>query len=68
MFPLKNTQQKKVGEKVGDWGGIVVMGFVEALKTGKGHYVAMFHDDGRFFAKTRKRLLPEDPYTFIYGC
>jgi hypothetical protein len=35
--------------KVGDWGGIVVMGFVEELKTGKGHYMAMFHDDGRFF-------------------
>lgn len=35
---------------VGDWGGIVVMGFVEELKTGKGHYMAMFHDDGRFFA------------------
>ena len=25
------------------------MGFVEALKTGRGHYLAMFHDDGRFF-------------------
>ena len=36
----------------GDWGGIVVMGFVEPLKTGKGHYLAMFHDDGRFFSKT----------------
>lgn len=34
---------------VGDWGGIVVMGFVEPLKTGPGHYLAMFHDDGRFF-------------------
>lgn len=34
-------------EKVGDWGGITVMGFVEALKT-PGHYMAMFHDDGRF--------------------
>lgn len=34
---------------VGDWGGIVVMGFVEALNTGPGHYLAMFHDDGRFF-------------------
>ena len=33
----------------GDWGGIVVMGFVEALRTGQGHYLAMFHDDGRFF-------------------
>ena len=35
----------------GEWGGIVVMGFVEALKTGPGHYLAMFHDDGRFFNK-----------------
>lgn len=35
----------------GDWGGIVVMGFVEPLSTGKGHYLAMFHDDGRFFTK-----------------
>ncbi|HIF01110.1 MAG TPA: exo-alpha-sialidase [Planctomycetes bacterium] len=35
---------------VGDWGGIVVMGFVEALNTGPGHYIAMFHDDGRFFS------------------
>jgi hypothetical protein len=40
---------------VGDWGGIVVMGFVEALMTGKGHYMAMFHDDGRFFTKGGKR-------------
>ncbi len=40
---------------VGDWGGIVVMGFVEPLKTGKGHYLAMFHDDGRFFTKDGKR-------------
>jgi hypothetical protein len=36
-------------KKAGDWGGIVVMGFVEPLKTGPGHYLAMFHDDGRFF-------------------
>ncbi len=40
---------------VGDWGGIVVMGCVEPLKTGKGHYMAMFHDDGRFIgSKPRK--------------
>lgn len=35
---------------VGNWGGIVVMGCVEPLTTGKGHYMAMFHDDGRYFA------------------
>jgi len=42
-------------EPVGDWGGIVVMGFVEPLRTGRGHYLAMFHDDGRFFTKEGKR-------------
>ena len=38
----------------GDWGGIVVMGFVEPLATGAGHCLAMFHDDGRFFTKDSK--------------
>lgn len=33
----------------GQWGGIVVMGGVERLKDGS--YLAMFHDDGRFFAE-----------------
>ncbi len=40
-------------EKVGDWGGIVVMGCVERLNNGD--YVAMFHDDGRFFAAEGER-------------
>ena len=35
--------------QVGDWGGIVVMGFVEP--TSDGRLIAMFHDDGRFFKK-----------------
>ena len=34
---------------IGDWGGIVVMGSLERLKNGD--YLAMFHDDGRFFSK-----------------
>ena len=34
-------------QAIGDWGGIVVMGSVERLKDGR--YLAMFHDDGRFF-------------------
>lgn len=45
----------------GDWGGIVVMGFVEPLKTGPGHYLAMFHDDGRFFSSNSH---PTQPVTF----
>ena len=40
-------------EPAGHWGGIVVMGCLEPLRTGKGHYLAMFHDDGRFFASER---------------
>ncbi len=39
---------------VGDWGGIVVMGSVEPLRTGRGEYLAMFHDDGRFIADAGK--------------
>ena len=41
----------------GEWGGIVVMGSVEALKT-PGHYLAMFHDDGRFFTARDERKQP----------
>lgn len=37
---------------IGPWGGIVAMGSVFSLKTGPGHYMAMFHDDGRFFTPT----------------
>lgn len=40
---------------IGDYGGIVAMGTVIELKTGPGHYLALFHDDGRFFTKTPKR-------------
>ena len=55
LYPARLAVSEDDGESwselkaVGDWGGIVVMGFVEALKTGQGHYLAMFHDDGRFF-------------------
>lgn len=48
-------------KQVGDWGGIVVMGCLVELKTGPGHYLAMFHDDGRFFSKDGKR---QDPVEF----
>jgi len=44
---------------VGDWGGIVAMGCVVALKTGAGHYMAMFHDDGRFFTKEPRVRSPK---------
>ena len=40
---------------VGDWGGIVVMGFVHRVRGTQGKYLAMFHDDGRFFSKDGQR-------------
>lgn len=44
-----------------NWGGIVVMGFVEPLHTAPGEYLAMFHDDGRYFSANAK---PTKPVTF----
>ena len=44
-------------EKVGNWGGIVVMGALTPLETGKGHYMALFHDDMRFFYSKWKRIV-----------
>lgn len=55
LYPAKRAYSEDDGatwselEQVGDWGGIVVMGFVEQMKDGS--YIAMFHDDGRFFRK-----------------
>lgn len=48
-------------EPVGEWGGIVVMGDVIDLKTGPGHYMAFFHDDGRFISEGVKQ---QDPIVF----
>ncbi len=47
-------------ETVGNWGGIVVMGSVIPLNSGKGHYMALFHDDQRFFAYDGKALYEND--------
>ncbi len=43
----------------GEWGGIVVMSaLVELRPFGSGRYVAMFHDDGRFFARDARQEKP----------
>lgn len=57
LYPTRTAVSEDEGEtwtelrKIGDWGGIVVMGEVVPLRTGKGHYMAMFHDDGRFLTR-----------------
>jgi hypothetical protein len=35
-------------EPAGPWGGIVVMSALEPVRNHPGHYLALFHDDGRF--------------------
>lgn len=45
----------------GNWGGIVVMGSVELVRGRPGHYLAWFHDDGRFI---REGARPESPAVF----
>ncbi len=61
LYPIRMSVSEDDGrtwsglQPIGDYGGIVAMGFVEKLRTGPGHYLAMFHDDGRFIAKDGKR-------------
>ena len=49
-------------EPAGEWGGVVVMSSLFELRPfGRGRYMAMFHDDGRFFGKEARQ---EDPVAF----
>lgn len=50
-------------EPAGDWGGVVVMASLTALKTGKGHYMALFHDDLRFITADGQEKYREDRKT-----
>lgn len=62
LYPARLAASEDDGENwselepVGEWGGIVVMGFVERLNDGS--YLAMFHDDGRFFTSENQRATP----------
>lgn len=64
LYPARLAVTEDDGEswselkKVGDWGGIVVMGAVVDLKTAPGQYLAMFHDDGRFFTAEKNQKSP----------
>ncbi|XZE51660.1 sialidase family protein [Planctomycetaceae bacterium SH139] len=61
LYPARLAVSEDDGETwselkpAGDWGGIVVMGFVEPVGKSAGNYLAMFHDDGRFFASNGAR-------------
>jgi hypothetical protein len=67
MFPARIAVSEDDGahwsplKPAGDWGGIVVMGSVEAVRGRPGHYLAWFHDDGRFL---RRDSQAEKPVVF----
>jgi hypothetical protein len=49
---------------IGPFGGIVAMGTVFELKPGPGHYMALFHDDGRYFLPNAPKRKPGEPIKF----
>ncbi|MBI4625766.1 MAG: exo-alpha-sialidase [Verrucomicrobia bacterium] len=54
LYPIRMAVTEDDGaswselKPIGDFGGVVTMATVIDLKTGPGHYLAFFHDDGRF--------------------
>ncbi len=66
LYPARLAHSEDDGKswselgKAGDWGGIVVMGAMTELKTGKGHYMALFHDDLRYFTANGQDLYKAD--------
>lgn len=67
LYPARLSVSEDDGETwtplapAGDWGGIVVMSSVEPVRHQPGHYLAWFHDDGRFFEAAPR---PTRPPTF----
>lgn len=57
LYPVRMAVANEDGTEwsslapIGDFGGIVAMASVVALKTRPGHYMAFFHDDGRFLSQ-----------------
>lgn len=55
LYPIRMAASEDDGvtwselRPIGDWGGIVAMSSVVELRSQPGHYLAMFHDDGRYF-------------------
>lgn len=66
LYPIRMSVSEDEGRHwselapIGDFGGIVAMSSLVPLRTGAGHYLAMFHDDGRFFTRDGK---PGDTFT-----
>lgn len=68
LFPIRMSASEDDGknwselEPIGNFGGIVAMASVVRIKNGD--FMALFHDDGRFFREGGKRMNP--PVFYIY--
>lgn len=66
LYPVRHAYSEDDGmtwselRQAGNWGGVVVMSALIPLKTGKGHYMAMFHDDMRFMTADGQQLYDQD--------
>lgn len=64
LYPARRALSEDDGrswtqlETAGEFGGIVVMGSVEAVPSKPGRYLAWFHDDGRYLTKGGQRGTP----------
>ncbi|MGI9245030.1 MAG: sialidase family protein [Verrucomicrobiales bacterium] len=64
LYPIRMAVSEDEGETwgelepIGEFGGIVAMSSVVRLDSGAGHYLALFHDDGRFIAQDSKKQNP----------
>jgi hypothetical protein len=69
LYPIRMAVTEDDGatwselKPIGDFGGVVTMGTVLGLKT-PGHYLAFFHDDGRFIrGGSEERYRMKSPHT-----
>lgn len=69
LYPIRLSVSEDDGvtwselKPIGDFGGIVAMGSVERLRNGD--YVALFHDDGRYFRRDGKKAAEMTLYQTI---
>ncbi len=70
LYPIRMAHSEDDGlnwsplAPIGDFGGIVAMASVERLKNGD--YMALFHDDGRFFEAGMEKRLIVKPVFIVY--
>lgn len=64
LYPARRSLSEDDGRTwtplaaAGDWGGIVTMGSLAAVRDQPGHYLAWFNDDGRFIAAEPHQTTP----------